>query len=198
MDARVRTKTYFIEISFRKVLTLMCFHVILFKIIPHYSDVLYLVCLLAFAYEQFSFLFTLKKEFINRASLNLSARDETGSLYITTVLFIWSRGLQTNNMMIHCPLSWRITFSSYAFLIKRHHGLQPLHPSMTAEVFHKNYESMKFKSMKCDHISFVASVHELFPFALQNSTTAGRKKRKFFCFAYPDFFRDSFFHRNEL
>lgn len=93
----------------------------------------------AFAYEQFSFLFTLKKEeFINRATLNLSARDETGSLYITS-----EKGLADRQSLQHAGRSPLIArrFDDTSLETSEHDdGSLFLHE--------KSYESMKFKSMK--------------------------------------------------
>lgn len=127
--------------------------------------------LVAFAYEQFSFLFTLKKEeFINRATLNLSARYETGSLYITS-----EKGLADHQTLQHAVLS------RWSFATSTTHRPKPL--SMTATLFFikKNYKSMKFKSMKWSYLDRRQCVWTLSRYKIP-------ARRKFFCFAYPDFF----------
>lgn len=108
--------------------------------------------LVAFAYEQFSFLFTLKKEeFINRATLNLSARWNRKFVHYR----VFTRGFQTvrcfhcsssnccrTHLMMSNPWAWRRSF------------------------FVHNYKSMKFKSMIWSYLFrrlCVDSVFELFP-----------------------------------
>lgn len=109
-----------------------------------------LLVVTAFAYEQFSFLFTLKKS-LSTERLLICPRDETGSLYITRV-FMWRRGLQTVRRF--CMPSTRMVknlvariFNDIAFETSEHDDVFFL------SVVHKTYRSMKFKSMKWSYLT---------------------------------------------
>lgn len=132
----------------------MCVHVILFRIIPHYSDVL--PCYMLFAYEQFWFLFTLRKEFINRATLNLSARRNRKFVHYPCVYNDEEGADRLGPLQV---LRHPFNTADARIAIARIATLKPL--GMTT--FSMKTLNLWNSNQWNDHIFLVVSVYELFP-----------------------------------